>query len=190
MSKRLYTALLGVAIAVLAAGAAEARVNDKSAISSHSSLSRTGVSQNFKARSSQRYATAKSSKHTASARSGRGHTRTASRRAVRSYDGGSSRSCLSSAARGLLNRIEAQFGAVEIVSTCRPGAVIAGSGKPSLHRHGQAIDFSAGSRKGAIVNWLIANHHSGGTMTYRDMNHVHVDIGYHFVSLGANSRRG
>ena len=53
-----------------------------------------------------------------------------------------------------------------------------------------AIDFSAGGRKAAIVQWLIANHHSGGTMTYRDMDHIHVDVGYHFVSLGANSGRG
>ena len=107
----------------------------------------------------------------------------------RDSEGGSSRSCLQSAARSLLNRIESQFGAVEIVSTCRPGAVIATSGKPSKHRNGMAIDFDAGGRKAAVVQWLIANHHSGGVMTYRDMNHIHVDIGYHFVSLGANSGR-
>ncbi len=103
---------------------------------------------------------------------------------------GTSRSCLTSEARSLLNRIESQFGAVSVVSTCRPGAVIATSGKPSKHRHGQAIDFEAGSRKGAIVKWLIANHRSGGTMTYRDMSHIHVDVGYRFVKLGANSGRG
>lgn len=103
--------------------------------------------------------------------------------------GGGSRGCLTSAARSLLSRIEAKFGAVEIVSTCRPGARIAGTGKVSKHAHGAAIDFSAPGRKAAVVQWLLANHHSGGTMTYRDMDHIHVDIGYRFVSLGANSGR-
>lgn len=105
-------------------------------------------------------------------------------------DGGSSRSCLQSSARALLGRIEAKFGSVNLISTCRPGAVIATTGKPSKHRNGMAIDFDAPGRKAAIVQWLIANHHNGGTMTYRDMNHIHVDVGYHFVSLGANSGRG
>ena len=97
-------------------------------------------------------------------------------------------SCLQPQAQALLGRIEAQFGPVQIISTCRPGAVIAGSGKPSKHRYGLAIDFNAGGRKGAIVQWLIANHHSGGTMTYSGMNHIHVDIGPRFVSLGSRSR--
>jgi uncharacterized protein YcbK (DUF882 family) len=122
--------------------------------------------------------------------------RTASKKGLKSRSltsyasGGTSRSCLQPQARALLNRIESQFGSVSIVSTCRAGAVIATSGKPSKHRYGMAIDFDAGSRKGAIVNWLIKNHHSGGTMTYRDMSHIHVDIGSRFVSLGANSGRG
>jgi hypothetical protein len=106
-----------------------------------------------------------------------------------SYRGGggasASRGCLTSAARALLSRIEAQFGAMQIISTCRPGARIRGTGKISKHASGQAIDFNAGSRKAAVVRWLIANHHSGGTMTYRGMSHIHVDIGYHFVSLGS-----
>lgn len=100
---------------------------------------------------------------------------------------GVSRSCLTSAAQALLGRIEAQFGSVQLVSTCRPGARIAGSGKISRHASGNAIDFSAGNRKGAIVKWLIANHHSGGTMTYARMSHIHVDIGPRFVSLNSGS---
>jgi uncharacterized protein YcbK (DUF882 family) len=101
-----------------------------------------------------------------------------------------SRSCLTSAARNLLQRIESQFGTVRIVSTCRRGATIRGTGKPSRHASGNAIDFNAGSRKGAILRWLIANHRSGGTMTYSGMDHIHVDIGYHFVSIaGGRSYR-
>lgn len=103
---------------------------------------------------------------------------------------GTSRSCLTSSARALLGRIEAKFGAMQIVSTCRPGARIAGTGRISRHASGNAIDFNAGGRKGAVVRWLIANHKSGGTMTYAGMSHVHVDIGHHFVSLGSGGRGG
>ena len=99
-----------------------------------------------------------------------------------------SRACLTSAARNLLSRIEQRFGAVQVISTCRPGARIAGTGRISRHASGNAVDFSAGGRKGAIVNWLIKTHRSGGTMTYAHMGHIHVDIGPHFVSLGSGGR--
>ncbi len=101
----------------------------------------------------------------------------------------SSRSCLSAAARGLLARIEQQFGAMQVVSTCRPGARIAGTGHMSRHASGNAVDFSAGSRKGAVIQWLLANHHQGGTMTYPRMDHIHVDIGPRFVSLSGSRTR-
>ena len=93
------------------------------------------------------------------------------------------RTCLTAAARALLDRIEEQFGAVKVISTCRPGALIAGTLHPSRHASGNAVDFLAGNRQAAIVEWLIANHRDGGTMTYRDMGHIHVDIGPHFVSI-------
>jgi len=93
------------------------------------------------------------------------------------------RTCLTPPARALLERIEAKFGPVQLISTCRPGATIAGTGRPSKHASGDAIDFDAGSRKEQIVEWLIANHRDGGTMTYPDMDHIHVDIGPHFVSI-------
>lgn len=107
---------------------------------------------------------------------------------ARSASSGTSRACLSGPARALLGRIEAQFGSVQIISTCRPGARIAGTGKVSRHASGNAIDFAvSGGKKAQVVKWLIANHRSGGVMTYRDMSHIHVDIGSRFVSLGANS---
>jgi hypothetical protein len=98
------------------------------------------------------------------------------------------RGCLTPAARALLDRIEVRFGPVRLVSTCRQGATIAGTGRPSRHASGNAMDFDAGSRKGAIIEWLIANHLDGGTMTYPRMDHIHVDIGPRFVAL-AGSRR-
>jgi hypothetical protein len=99
------------------------------------------------------------------------------------------RGCLKPTARALLDRIEAQFGPMQLISTCRPGARIAGSGRISKHASGEAIDFNAGSRKGTVVQWLIANHKTGGTMTYAGMSHIHVDVGQHFVALNSGGGR-
>jgi hypothetical protein len=111
--------------------------------------------------------------------------------ATRSGGASESRGCLTGQTRALLDRVEAQFGRVEIVSTCRPGAVIAGTGHASMHRYGRAVDFVApGGRKAEIVRWLAANN-PGGTMTYAHMNHIHMDTGsYHFVSLGSPGAGG
>ena len=93
------------------------------------------------------------------------------------------RACLTPAARALLDRIEQKFGPVKVMSTCRSGATIAGTGRLSRHASGNAVDFEAGDRKAAILEWLIANHRSGGIMTYAGMNHIHVDIGPRFLAL-------
>jgi hypothetical protein len=85
----------------------------------------------------------------------------------------------------LLQTIEDKFGPVNVISGYRPGARIATSGRVSRHASGNAVDIDAGSRKAAIVKWLIATHKNGGTMTYSDMSHIHVDIGPHFVALGS-----
>jgi uncharacterized protein YcbK (DUF882 family) len=98
------------------------------------------------------------------------------------------RKCLTKPVHDLLDKVEARFGPVRVISTCRPGARIAGSGRISRHASGNAVDFDAGSRKGAIINWLVANHKTGGTMTYPDMSHIHIDIGQHFVSLAGGRK--
>lgn len=182
--------------AAFAATSAEARVDNGPVLSLYGAdqgpVAKSGMSRNFKAKAN-RYAKGKvKSKHYAKSATGKRSARSGRRAKgqIFAQASGTSRTCLTSDARALLNRIEANFGPVSIISTCRPGAVIATSGKPSKHGSGQAIDFDAGGRKGAIVQWLIANHHSGGTMTYRDMSHIHVDVGYRFVKLGANSGRG
>lgn len=104
-----------------------------------------------------------------------------------SYGGGdSTRTCLKPSARALLGRIEAHFGRVQLVSTCRRGARIRGTGKLSKHATGEAIDFKVpGRNKAEVIRWLKANHHGGGIMTYRNFNHIHVDVGHRFVRLGA-----
>ncbi|MEZ5899333.1 MAG: D-Ala-D-Ala carboxypeptidase family metallohydrolase [Hyphomicrobiaceae bacterium] len=116
-------------------------------------------------------------------KSSRKYAKRSSRRGGASASSG----CLTSEARSLLGRIQARFGKVQIISTCRPGARIATSGRPSKHASGQAIDFRVPGRKREVVQWLIANHRSGGTMTYSDMDHIHVDVGYRFVALNRPS---
>ena len=98
------------------------------------------------------------------------------------------RSCLTPAVLALLDRIEQQFGPVQLVSTCRAGATIPGSWRPSRHASGNAVDFKAGTRKAEVIAWLIDNHRRGGTMTYPGMDHIHVDIGPHFVSIAGGPR--
>jgi uncharacterized protein YcbK (DUF882 family) len=106
-----------------------------------------------------------------------GHHAVSHSRFHHAYDSISvSRSCLNPQTRQLLDRVEAAFGPVQIVSTCRPGAVIAGTHHASMHRYGRAVDFNAPlGRKAAIVRWLAANN-PGGTMTYANMGHIHMDV--------------
>ncbi len=197
MKVRVFGALVCAMLMSVFANSAQARVesnsSDASAYSAKSgSLSKPRQAKYYKSSSKKTYASSAKSKRYSNVSKKKRHYASGKRstRHASSDEGGSSRSCLQSSARALLNRIEARFGSVNIISTCRAGATIATSGKPSKHRYGLAIDFSAPGRKAAVVQWLIANHHSGGTMTYRDMDHIHVDVGYHFVSLGANSGRG
>jgi hypothetical protein len=201
--KRLLTVALGVALCSSASAAIAAPnhipTSENPAVFSDSNgdYSNSRSTRRSATRSQRRNADTRSSRRQASHRSSRRANRSGSsgqrdsvtaRSVTRYASPGTSRSCLTSSARALLGRIESQFGAVQIISTCRPGARIAGSGRISRHASGNAVDFNAGGRKAAIVRWLIANHKSGGTMTYAGMSHIHVDIGYHFVSLGSGGR--
>jgi uncharacterized protein YcbK (DUF882 family) len=160
MTKRLLAAAIGVAL-VMSCVTAEAKQRSKRGYHK--------ASYSHQHRSHVRHATI------------RGYQRHVARGGA-----SASRSCLTSAARALLARIESQFGAVQVVSTCRPGAVIAGSGRPSLHRYGMAFDFRA-RNKAAVVRWLVANN-SGGTMTYAHSDHIHADVGPRFASLSGSRR--
>lgn len=86
-----------------------------------------------------------------------------------------SRSCLTPQTRALLGRLEARFGRQHVISTCRPGAVIAGTGRPSQHRYGKAVDFRPNGNRGAILAWLRANT-PGAVITYNS-GHIHFDTG-------------
>ncbi|MGV3635306.1 MAG: peptidase M15 [Pseudorhodoplanes sp.] len=100
-----------------------------------------------------------------------------------------SRGCLTGETRALLSRFEARFGSVKVISTCRPGAVIAGSGRPSQHRYGKAVDFMPKSgQRGPMLAWLRSNA-NGAVITYGS-GHIHFDTGgSRNFNISAKARR-
>jgi hypothetical protein len=95
---------------------------------------------------------------------------------TRARGGSVSRTCLTAQTRAVLAQLEGHFGPVKVISTCRPGAVIAGSGRPSQHRYGKAVDLvPPPGQRTAMIGWL-RQHASGMVITYRS-GHVHFDNG-------------
>lgn len=86
-----------------------------------------------------------------------------------------SRACLTGPTRGVLAGLERRYGTVKVISTCRPGAVIAGSGRPSQHRYGKAVDFMPNGNRAAMLAWLRAN--AGGAVITYASGHIHFDTG-------------
>ncbi len=86
--------------------------------------------------------------------------------------------CLPASVKNKLAIIRKKFGPVRIISTHRPGARIAGSGKRSYHASCRAVDFHPPKGKyRQVVSWLKANH-KGGVGTYScGMHHIHLDNG-------------
>lgn len=86
--------------------------------------------------------------------------------------------CLPGSIQSTLNQIRAKFGPVSIVSTHRPGARIAGSGKRSYHASCRAVDFHPPKGKYSQVLAYLRANHSGGLGTYScGMHHIHLDNG-------------
>jgi uncharacterized protein YcbK (DUF882 family) len=90
----------------------------------------------------------------------------------------SAQGCLPGSLQRTLSQIRAKFGPVRIVSTFRRGAIMAGSGRRSLHASCRAVDFHApAGKRAAVIAWLRANH-SGGLGVYGcSMSHIHIDNG-------------
>lgn len=86
--------------------------------------------------------------------------------------------CLPGGVKSALAQIQRKFGSIKVVSTHRPGARIAGSGRQSYHASCRAVDFVAPRGKhSAVVSWLKSNF-SGGVGTYScSMHHIHIDNG-------------
>jgi uncharacterized protein YcbK (DUF882 family) len=93
----------------------------------------------------------------------------------------SAQGCLPGSLQRTLSQIRAKFGPVRIVSTFRRGAIIAGTGRRSLHASCRAVDFHAPSgKRAAVIAWL-RTHHSGGLGIYGcSMSHIHIDNGGHY----------
>lgn len=87
-----------------------------------------------------------------------------------------SRSCLTGETRAVLAGLEARVGKVKVISTCRPGAVIAGSGRPSQHRYGKAVDFVPTSGQRAAALAYLRGRGAGPVITYAS-GHIHFDTG-------------
>ncbi|HWV83188.1 MAG TPA: D-Ala-D-Ala carboxypeptidase family metallohydrolase [Hyphomicrobiaceae bacterium] len=102
-----------------------------------------------------------------------------------------STSCLPSSVRSTLNQIRAKFGPVRIVSTFRRGAVIAGTGRRSLHASCRAVDFHApAGKRAAVIAWLRANHKGGLGIYSCGMSHLHIDNGGHYTWNKCVNRSG
>ncbi len=86
--------------------------------------------------------------------------------------------CMPGALAATLQQIRSKFGPVQVISTHRPGARIAGSGRKSYHASCRAVDFNPPRGKYTqVVNWLRTNH-NGGVGTYScGMHHIHIDTG-------------
>ena len=99
--------------------------------------------------------------------------------AVRRYGGPStSRACLPFELKNLLTTIESQYGPVQVISTHRPGARIAGTHHASLHANCRAVDFHPAPGRYREVLAYLRNHWNGGIGTYSgQMHHLHVDAG-------------
>jgi uncharacterized protein YcbK (DUF882 family) len=104
-----------------------------------------------------------------------------------------STSCLPSSVKATLNQIRAKFGPVQVVSTYRRGAVIAGTGRRSLHASCRAVDFNApAGKRSQVIAWLRTNHKGGLGIYSCGMSHLHIDNGGHYTwnkCVGGGRRR-
>lgn len=95
---------------------------------------------------------------------------------------------LTAETRALLAGLERAVGTVHLVAACVNKRMSTDARRMSEHAHGRAFDFTT-LNKPAAVKWL-RNNGAHLVMTYRDMNHIHADLGsYHAVILGASSGR-
>jgi uncharacterized protein YcbK (DUF882 family) len=87
-------------------------------------------------------------------------------------------SCVPAEIALLLDDVERHFGPVQVISTHRPGAIVAGTGRRSKHADCRAVDFiPARGKYREVADWL-KDVHDGGVGTYScNMHHIHIDNG-------------
>ena len=75
-----------------------------------------------------------------------------------------------------LRVVESKFGKIRILSSCRPGATVRKTGRPSMHRYCRAVDFNPPRRKYRQVARYLKTTWGGGVGTYSGrFNHIHID---------------
>jgi uncharacterized protein YcbK (DUF882 family) len=86
--------------------------------------------------------------------------------------------CVPAEIKLLLDDVERHFGQVQVISTHRPGAIVAGTGRRSKHADCRAVDFiPARGKYREVADWL-KQVHEGGVGTYScGMQHIHIDNG-------------
>jgi uncharacterized protein YcbK (DUF882 family) len=78
----------------------------------------------------------------------------------------------------MLAAIESRYGPVQVISTYRPGARIAGTSYPSLHASCRAVDFHPAPGKYREVLAYVRDQWNGGIGTYSgQLHHLHLDMG-------------
>lgn len=90
--------------------------------------------------------------------------------------------CVPDTLKAVLSDVAAKFGPVQVISTHRPGAVVAGTRRASLHRACRAVDFrpARGTRR-AVIAYLRADPRVQGLGIYRS-GHIHIDNGPYRVT--------
>lgn len=75
-----------------------------------------------------------------------------------------------------LMEVERKFGPIQIISSCRPGAVVKNTNVPSMHSFCRAVDFYPPKNKYNEVSSFLKRTWSGGVGTYSGrFNHIHID---------------
>ena len=105
----------------------------------------------------------------------------ASQKVERQETASASLACLPGELRSALADVERKFGPVTVLSTHRPGAVVAGTGRPSQHRDCRALDFRPSRNRGAIIAFLRNDPRVQGLGIYRS-GHIHMDAGPYRVT--------
>lgn len=89
--------------------------------------------------------------------------------------------CVPGPLQQVLAEVQQKFGPVSILSTHRPDAVVAGTGRPSLHRQCRAVDFRISGSRRAVIAFLRQDPRVQGLGIYRS-GHIHIDNGPYRVT--------
>lgn len=84
--------------------------------------------------------------------------------------------CVPYSLKSVLADVEQKFGPVTVTSTHRPHAVVARTGRPSLHRDCRAVDFRVSRQRRQVIAFLRNDPRVLGLGLYRN-GLIHIDNG-------------